>query len=426
MGRFVYQARDPSTVDKRANQQAGNREGYIKDDFTTYAPKKGDNWIRILPATFEGAENYGLDIWIHFGVGPDEASVLCPDSNKDLERFGFKRSRCPLCEARVLAERTGDTKLADDLKPKRRVLVWIADQQEPGKGPLAWAAPWTVDREIAKISRDKRTGTVYIVEHPDDGYDVSFDKEGEKDRTSYTAFQLARSPTAVPDAWLDYIADHPLPTILIWRDYAEINEIYTGGVDDSAPPAGRRAPPPDDRAPPPRDRDYDRAPPRERSFDRRAEPPPDRDIPPPRDRDYDRAPPSRERDPESSQDRVTPGDRGGYYDPPPRRRDTAPPPAEPDRPSAGRTRLRQDDPPQDAAPPRRDREPEPRYAEPVPRHERAPEPPQERGNDRDAAAERDARERFPVRGDEPPRDDRAQPSGSSRAEELSRRFADRR
>lgn len=124
--------------------------------------------------------------------------------------------------------------------------------------------------------------------------------------------------------------------------------------------------------------------------------------------------------------RVTPGDRGGYYDPPPRRRDTAPPPAEPDRPSAGRTRLRQDDPPQDAAPPRRDREPEPRYAEPVPRHERAPEPPQERGNDRDAAAERDARERFPVRGDEPPRDDRAQPSGSSRAEELSRRFADRR
>ena len=74
---FEYKKRSQEALDKRATQQGGDFQGFLLDDFRTYAVKKGDNWIRFLPPTFDGATHYGMDVWVHYGIGPDNASAIC-------------------------------------------------------------------------------------------------------------------------------------------------------------------------------------------------------------------------------------------------------------------------------------------------------------------------------------------------------------
>lgn len=230
---FKYQRRSEADLDRRANQKAGNYEGYVQDEFVTYAAKKGDNYVRILPPTWEDATHYGYDIYVHFQVGPDNGSVLCLSK--------MKNKPCPLCDARARAEKTGDEELAGKLKPTRRVAVWMLDMNEEKKGPMIWGMPWTLDRDIAKISKDKRSGQIFEIDDPDNGYNVSFEKEGDQRQTKYTGVQIDRKPSSVDEAWLEFIDDHPLPETLRFRTYEEVQELYEGsGAADERPARRRR------------------------------------------------------------------------------------------------------------------------------------------------------------------------------------------
>jgi hypothetical protein len=221
---FKYVKREAADIEKRASQKGGDFVGLFDDNYVTYKVKKGDNWIRILPPTFEGARHYGMDVHVHFSVGPGRDTVVC--NNKT---FGKK---CAVCDAMARLAAAGDEKEAEELKPKKRVAVWLLDRDDEDKGPQLYAMPWTLDRDIAKLSKDKRTGAIYYLDHPKSGYDINFEKEGDQKLTKYVGISIAREPTSVDPEWLDFIQEHPLDEVLVERTYKEVQDIYTGGMDE--------------------------------------------------------------------------------------------------------------------------------------------------------------------------------------------------
>lgn len=270
-GRFKYVKRSESKLQERANQSGGGFEGFILDEFGTYRTTKGDHWVRILPPTWKYpdgtvGDHFGMDVWTHFGVGPDNGSVLCLQKMKD--------KPCPLCEQRIKLERAGDEEEANELKPVRRVLMWILNRKDEKRGPVVWACPWTVDRDIAKISKDTMTGVIYYIDDPENGYDISFEREGDGRTTKYTGMQLARRPSDVPEKALEYISDNPLHETLRWRTYDEIKRMYegtAGGEEEEKPAQRRRHEENEDEKPAqrrrasPRGEEDDEEPPRRRS-----------------------------------------------------------------------------------------------------------------------------------------------------------------
>ena len=143
--RFRYQRRTPDQYRKRAEQSGGIYDKWVKDDFERFAAAKGENEIRVLPPTWPEPEHYGLDIFLHYGVGPDNQVYLCP------VKMG-KGDSCPVCEAyaplaehAVELERQGKKMEAKEarenarkLKASKRVLMWVINRKEPEKGPLLY------------------------------------------------------------------------------------------------------------------------------------------------------------------------------------------------------------------------------------------------------------------------------------------------
>jgi hypothetical protein len=247
---YAYQPRSASAWEKRANQQSGEFEAFIKDEYQTYKPKKGDNVIRVLPPTWPDAEHYGIDVYVHYGVGPSRASVVCPSQ--------MKRERCPVCEARNRALKLGNEEEAQELKPTKRVIVWLIDRLDEDRGPLLWAMPFRLDRDFAKLARDKQSGEIYAIDHPDKGFDLSFDRTGEGIKVQYGGLSLARRPSAVAESHLAFIDKRPVPETLLWRDYAEIKRLYEGGPSQEDEEPVRRRVQPDRDEPAPRQREVTR------------------------------------------------------------------------------------------------------------------------------------------------------------------------
>lgn len=219
MSNFQYRPRSSEAWDKRA--KGSIYDGYAKDEFETFSAGK-ENYIRILPPTWENAQHYGLDLYVHYGVGPNNGTIIC--------LYKMKNLKCPICEAFARAEAAGRED-ANTLKPTRRVLVWVLNRKEEKK-PLLWAMPWTVDRDISKICRDRQSGELYYIDDPQNGYDITFDKEGEGMTTKYTGFQLSRRPSAVEQKYIDFVVEHPVPSVLLWRTYEEVQALFEGAAPE--------------------------------------------------------------------------------------------------------------------------------------------------------------------------------------------------
>ena len=280
---FKYRPRDPSAWEKRATQQGSEFQGIFHEDYKQYTVAKGDNHIRILPPTWEDADHYGLEVYVHYGIGPDRASVICLHK--------MKQQRCPICEAQQRLERAGDDEGAKELRANKRVVVWLIDRKEEAKGPMLWAMPWTLDRDFSAAAMDKRSGEIYSLDDPENGFDVSFDKTGDKQLTKYIGIQPARRASSVDQDFIDYVVEFPVPNTLVWRTYDEIKLLYEGGSTPESDPVSTRTRRDD---PPAREREREPERPRERE----REPERRRDDPPPRAR-AQYTPPPREPEPGS-------------------------------------------------------------------------------------------------------------------------------
>lgn len=225
MGKFQYQSRDKSKIDERANQTGSNRENFIVPGFKLFKIQK-DNKVRILPPTWNDPSHYGFDVWVHYNVG-NGSSYACP-------KLMGKSKFCPICDEVENLKREGKTKEAGELSAKKRVLVWVIDRNNESDGPKFWPMPWTLDREIVKQAVDDELKGYLLVDKPDDGYDIIFSKEGEKDRTEYVGVKVARKSSPISfkesevEEWLDFIVDHPVPSIIKYVDVKELSDIFNG------------------------------------------------------------------------------------------------------------------------------------------------------------------------------------------------------
>lgn len=249
--RFEYKPRDADAIQRRASA-GGNREGFLADGVKTYTPKEGQHTVRILPPTWDGAEHYGYDVWAHYNVGPDGGAYLC------LQKM--KNEHCAICADRARAVKEGDEELELALKPRQRVGCWVIDRDNERDGPMLWLLPWTLDREIVQQSQDKKTREYYNLDSPEEGYDVSFERQGKGQTTKYIGVQLDRRSSPLSDdeetaaEWLDFVQKNPVPDQMVYQDEAKLEELVGDGL--SAPKASRdKAKKDDDR--PRRKRDDD-------------------------------------------------------------------------------------------------------------------------------------------------------------------------
>lgn len=208
--------------------RSGDFDKYINQDVKMFRPHDGDNNIRILPPTFESKDNHwGMDAYVHYGVGSDEQTYLC--ANK------MNGESCPICDEQTRAHKSGDTEYADKLKPTKRVLVYLIDRDNEKDGPMIWNMPVSLDNDLLKLSVDKRTGDVLNITDPEDGYDIEFEKQGKGTRTKYAGIAIARRSSDLgDDRWMDFVEDHPIPDLLQFYEYDHIAKVFGGDSSDSS------------------------------------------------------------------------------------------------------------------------------------------------------------------------------------------------
>lgn len=220
---YQYQARTAASVERRGEGGANDFDKIVKDHIKQWTPKDGKNRIRVVPPTWENPEHYGTDIWMHYGVGPDRQGYL--------DLFKMLGKPDPITEECTEVTRAGDDEeYAKELAAKRRVGIYLIDREDENEGVQFWAMPWTVDRDICKVVVDSETGEVLPIDHPDDGYDITFTKEGKLRNTKYIGIAVARRSTPLGnDAWLEFAIKNPIPEILNYFSYEHIAAAFGGG-----------------------------------------------------------------------------------------------------------------------------------------------------------------------------------------------------
>jgi hypothetical protein len=105
------------------------------------------------PKEQEGAFDYLLDVWVHYGVGINEDAVVCM-----LKTYGKK---CAVCEwQKILREQEGaDEDFIKSLNPKRRAIyniVCLDNEVEKEKGVQVWDASfYLMERCLSPLTRQR-------------------------------------------------------------------------------------------------------------------------------------------------------------------------------------------------------------------------------------------------------------------------------
>jgi hypothetical protein len=200
MSRFRYHGRSADDVHERAKQRSSRYDQTFSVTTTNYKVRSGENHIRILPWIEQKAEeesgyakfrayttkyrnHWGIDVRMHYGVGPDEGQYLC------LKDTG---QPCPICDV-WRAENI------ERLSPKDRVLVRLIDRKDEKAGIQYWMMPLSVSTDISAISevrsRTSSQGKLLQIDDWDNGHDVYFDTEGADIHRKYKRFFVEPEPS---------------------------------------------------------------------------------------------------------------------------------------------------------------------------------------------------------------------------------------
>ncbi len=248
--KFKYRENDPDIAQRHAESK-GDYDRPVSDKFGQFKAKDGKNRIRILPRTWsaeDGPAHWAYPLWIHYEVGPDNAAYPCP------KKMG--KGDCPMCEEQARLASDGDTEGAKQLRPSLTMLCWVIDRNNEDKGPLIFRMPAKkLEGPICDLSRDEETGERLVIDHPEDGYDITFTRTGTgRTSTDYSAAAIARKPSylsedeAEAEEWLALIDKNPLPSCVNEFDYDYLSSIFSGKK------SSKRAEEDEEESPPPRSR----------------------------------------------------------------------------------------------------------------------------------------------------------------------------
>ena len=221
---FEYKSRPKEKWKEKANEGSGNFDRYVADNTSTFKARDGLNRIRVLPPSWKNPDDFAYTLQVHYGVGPDEQTYLCPK---------MKGESCPICAESSALQKAGETEDAKSLRSRKRSAVWIIDRKAEDEGLQFWPMPFGVHRDACLAAEDE-DGEILEFDHPEEGYDLIFHKEGIGKRTKYTGLKLSRKPTPLSEdedqmqKWLKYIQDHPIPNLLKFYDADYIGEVFAG------------------------------------------------------------------------------------------------------------------------------------------------------------------------------------------------------
>jgi len=229
--RFDYTPPSYEDMQERADRKGSLFDNLFKD-VKIYAAKQGANALRILPPTFKNnpKRHFGLEIFIHYGVGPQDQRYLCLKENAS-----SPYDRCPVCEALYELGSRASKEDKYQLLPKRSYIYYVIDRDAEKDGIYVYMASGSTDSEIASQCINHRTKSLVNIVDPDDGYDIEFTRQGTgRNNTRYRGFKVSRDPSPLSDNtrrvddWLDEISERPLDTILNFYTPERIEEVFYG------------------------------------------------------------------------------------------------------------------------------------------------------------------------------------------------------
>lgn len=229
---FTYTPRSAADVKARAEQKGGRFDSITKSGADTFRCKEGDNLIRFLPPTWKSKNNhYGHDVWVHNNVGADNSTYLC------LQKM--KNEDCPICDAYRSAQEAGEEEDAKALKPSQKVVSWIIDRDADQPIPKLFVTGWSLDRDINSLCHNRRTGKVLLIEHPDDGYDLTIKRTGTGLMTKYHGIAIERDSSPIhedekiQEQIMHYIEQNPVPSMLNYFDAEYLEKVLAGAKSKS-------------------------------------------------------------------------------------------------------------------------------------------------------------------------------------------------
>jgi len=234
-------------------------------EFNTRLAEKEDSRrmrIHLLPMNEDDPNIMGARLFIHYSVGEEQASILCPmrmakwlnEKGMDIPRE-IKSGRCPICEEHdrireefFVARKDGDQEGADRCQKQMQAmrshgggykntdtpksyLVWCVDKEDEDSGVRFYLMQGTVFQGLTEQMYGEDDEEFRDAYDQDDGFVFSFKRTGQQLDTRYSAFKLSPRRGSLPDEWYDDVPR--FMDVLVFHDYETI-EAMMGLRDVSA------------------------------------------------------------------------------------------------------------------------------------------------------------------------------------------------
>ena len=178
-----------------------------------FSPAEGRNRINIIPYTIKtknhplvkkgewdvGEKDYVMDVFVHRGVGPSEASVLCLKST-----FG---KPCPICKQAQAFRKQGKEDEASALKPSRRVFYNVQDLKKPDTLKVFETSHFLFEKELIGEARDDEEGGFVDFANSETGKEIKFRtskvSRGGYEFNEFKSFSFEDRDENIPDELLE-------------------------------------------------------------------------------------------------------------------------------------------------------------------------------------------------------------------------------
>ena len=205
-----------------------------------FSPAEGRNRINIIPYTIKsknhplvkkgefevGDKDYVMDIFVHRGVGPSEASVLCLKNT-----YG---KPCPICEHSALLRKQGKEDEAGALKPSRRVFYNVQDLKNPDVLKVFEASHYLFEKELIDEARDDEEGGFVDFADEESGKEIKFrcskTSKGGFEFNEFKSFSFEDRDENIPDELLESAIS--FDEIMNVPTYEEVEKILYGRDED--------------------------------------------------------------------------------------------------------------------------------------------------------------------------------------------------